>query len=286
LKNNKKNTLIFTALLSFLPLQYAQANIISFDIEANWNYERVIERTRDGNYSDNTDWTNINSERFLTQIDFDLFSENNKRQVQNEHHFDSGGNDLAWWMTTFDYASQDIYTPFAAALLGQVNPDDYEYSNDQYIIMAGGTYHYIDPEDDSDVRENITFRRELSGYTITSVDDGEIQNDFSYWQQFTIDLPNPLSFDTKTYFDSYSADEILASFSGSSVQFETYIAKRNWWNNDDHSELSYKFVENGYKGYGTYKYQSVSVPEPTTLALFLPFAVMCYSLRRRKLASK
>ena len=93
MKNNKKHTIIFTALLGFLPLKYAQANIISFDIEANWNYERVIEQTRDGNYSDNTDWTNISTERSSTQIDFDLFSENNKRQVQNEHHFDSNGND-------------------------------------------------------------------------------------------------------------------------------------------------------------------------------------------------
>ncbi len=189
-------------------------------------------------------------------------------------------------MTTFDYTSQDIYTPFSAELLGQVNPDDYEYSDDQYIIFAGGTYHYIDPEDESDVRERLTFRRELSGFTITSVDNGEIQNDFSYWQQFTIDLPNPLSFDTRTYFDSYSTDQILENFSGSSVQFETYIAKRKWWNNDDHSENSYKFVETGYKGYGTYNYQSVSVPEPSTIALFLPFTLMCYSLRKRKLVNK
>lgn len=283
MKSNKNKSFIFTVFLSFLPLKCIQANIISFDIETNQNYKRVVEQTSDGKHSDNTDWININTNKFSTQIDVDLFSNDNKNQVQDEHHFDSDGNNLAWWMTIFDYASQDIYTPYANELLGQVNLNDYEYSNDQYTIFAGGTYHYNDPESDLDVKESITFRRELSSFSITSVDDGEIQNDFSYWQQFTIELPNPLSFETKTYFDSNSTDEILAKFSGSSVLFETYIAKRKWWNNNDYSQFSHKFVETGYKGYGAYHYQSVSVPEPTTLTLFFPFALMCYVLRKRKL---
>ncbi len=284
MKINKNKQLIIAALIGFLPFKYAQSNTISFDIEANWNYERVIEDKRDGSSSDNTDWTNIDTEIFSTQIDFDLFSENNTKQTQNEHNFKSNGYDLAWWMTVFNYTAQDIYTPFSTELLGLVNPDDYENIDDRYQIFAGGTYHYNDPESDLDVKERISFRRDLSGYTRETVDDGVIQNDFTYWQQFTIDLPNPLSFDTKSYFDSYSTDEILENLSGSSVKFETYVAKRSWWNNDDYSEKSYKSVTNGYRGYGTYNYQSVqSVPEPSTLTLFLPFALICYSLRKRQL---
>lgn len=283
MKNNKKKLLIITALIGFLPFKYAQGNIISFDIEVSSNYERVIEHKRDGSYSDNIDWKSINSETFSTQIDFDLFSENNKRETQNEHHFKSNGNDLAWWMAIFDYSSQEIYTPFANELLGLVNPNDYGNLSDKYTIFASGTYHYYNPDSDSDVRERITFRRELFGSTIIPVNDGRIQNDFSYWQQFTIHLPSPLSFASKSYFDSYSTDEMLANLSGSPVQFETYLAKRNWWNNDDHSERSYKFVENGYRGYGTYNYQSAQpVPEPSS-PLFLSFALMCYLLSKRKL---
>lgn len=286
MKNNKNKSLLLTALFTFLPLKYAQANIISFDLESSVGYESIYERTRDGNISDDTVWTSIDTERFSTQINFDLFSENNKKQTQDEYHFVSDGNDLAWWMTIFDYAPQDIYTPFSTELLGLVNIGDYERLNDQYIIFAGGTYHYHDPESDLDVREDIIFRRELSGYTVTSTVDGRVQNGFSYWQQFTIDLPNPKSFDTKTYFDSYSTDQILANFSGSSVRFETYIKKRNWWNNEDNSESSHKFVTNAYVGYGTYNYRSVNVPEPTTIALFLPLTLMCYWSRKRKWLNK
>lgn len=286
MKNNKKNALIYTALLTCLPLKNAQANIISFDIEVDRSYERVIERNRDGSRSDNVDWTNLNPVRFSTQIDFDLFSEQNKTQMPGEHQFESNGNDLAWWMTTFDYPSQEIYTPFESALLGQVTLDDYEDLYEQRFILAGGLYHYYDPQDDSDVRESIEFRREFHGVTHTKVNGGEVETSFTYWQDFTIDLPNPLSFDTKTYFDSYSTDEILASFSGASVRFETYVTKREWWNNDANTEFSYNSVQNAYRGQGTYSYQSVSVPEPSTFALLLPFAAMCFSLRKRKLASK
>ncbi len=285
-KNNKNKSLLLTALFAFLPLKYAQANIISFDLEPSSGYERVSELTIDGGRNDNTVWTNINTERFSTQINFDLFSENNKKQTPDEHHFVSGGNDVISWRTTFDYAPQDIYTPFSAELLGKVNIEDYEDSGAQYFIIARESYY---PERNLNVMEDISFYRQISGFTTIATDDNRIRTktSFVYWQTFTIDLPNPQSFDKRAYFDSYSTDQILASLSGASVSFREIIIRKSFGDNViGQLEPSYKSVTNAYTGHGTYNYRSVNVPEPTTIALFLPLTLMCYWSRKRKWLNK
>ena len=282
------NKHLFTALLlSVWPLQSVQADVIYFDIDATQRYESLASQTVDGEYSSSYTATELAGHQFQSNISFDLFSAINLANTPYVHEFEDNGNTLAWWMTTFNFDPQNIFTLFEDELLGMVDQNAYEWVDAQYQIFAGGTYHYYNPEDDSDVVENITFRKELFGYTIAEVTGGSVQNDFTYWQQFTISLPSPMSFNNRSQFDSAVTQATLTQFSGAGVSFETYITKRNWWQNEDYSQYSFQFEETGYRGYGSYSFASTqAVPAPATISLFVPFLLAGLVAVRRRIVAK
>lgn len=282
MKNNNKLSAIFAAIAA-LSFSQVQAGMISFELNPSWNYQRTSELTIDGQHTDDTNGQPIAADVFSSEITFDLFSPSNLALEQQEHFFEDNGYDLGWWMTVFNFTPQQIFTPFADELLAMVNVNDYEHLNDNYMIFAAGSYHYHNPEDDTDVVESIEFRRELFGYTLTEDADGITHNSFTYWQQFTVHLPSPLSLDNKSYFDSYTTEQKLAQYSGSSVTFNTYLSKYSGWNNHDHSEVTYNITDTGYNGNGVYQYQNIlQVSAPVGFGLILPLMLVGFCLRKKK----
>ena len=286
MKNITIKKLLNIALIHLIPATLVQADIISFDIDVDNRYERTIQNNFDGTNIDNTDREFLNNNSFSTEISFDLFSAHNQAQQQFEHQFQDNGNTLANWSTVFDFTSQDIFTPFNSELLALIDLNDYENISQQNLIIADGTYHYFDPLDDSDVRERITFRQEIFGSTITSTANGDSQQSFDYWREFTIDLPSPLSFAQRTIFDSTSTDEILSRLSGSSVSFQTYLAQHTFADNPSIANASFQSLEVGFQGSGTFQLQNAQqVPEPSSISLFLAFLLLAY-FRRTNLLNK
>ena len=134
------NKHLFTALLlSVWPLQSVQADVIYFDIEATQRYENVHEFTVDGQYIPSYNYSNIDPQQFQSSINFNLFSPENISLTAMEHEFEDNGNTLAWWMTTFNFDPQNIFTLFEDELLGMVDQNAYEWVDAQYQIFAGGT---------------------------------------------------------------------------------------------------------------------------------------------------
>ena len=282
------NKHLFTALLlSVLPLQYVQADVIYFDIEATQRYENVHEFTVDGQYIPSYNYSNIDPQQFQSSINFNLFSPENISLTAMEHEFEDNGNTLAWWMTVFNFDPQSIFSPFEDELLGMIDQGAYDNIDLQHLIFAAGKYHYFNPQDDSDVVEELIFRKEMFGYSMYDTVDGSYQNSFSYWQQFTITLPSPMSFDNRNLFDSALTDTMLQQYSGFGVAFDTFISIQEFWNNPDFTQSSSKSTQTGYAGYGNYSFtSSQAVPAPATISLFVPFLLAGLVAVRRRIVAR
>ena len=194
---------------------------------------------------------------------------------------------LAWWMTVFNFDPQSIFSPFEDELLGMIDQGAYDNIDLQHLIFAAGKYHYFNPQDDSDVVEELIFRKEMFGYSMYDTVDGSYQNSFSYWQQFTITLPSPMSFDNRNLFDSALTDTMLQQYSGFGVAFDTFISIQEFWNNPDFTQSSSKSTQTGYAGYGSYSFtSSQAVPAPATISLFVPFLLAGLVAVRRRIVAK